>query len=732
MKIRIKLSLMMIAIMAVIVTGIAALLLRQASGISLDLSKRGIKYLTGQQVEFWKGREEGYLRALRTLAGIMAEYESVPADERRDRYDHTLLSAIIAETSMIRLYTVWKPNALDGVDARHAGRIGSTPAGQYAISYTRETGQILGRTAADYEDATAYLNSPDAKKDRVDNPFPETINGKEVYLLRMMVPVISPRTGEVVGSVGCILDIAIIQSTVQETVKTYDEIAAVTIYSGNGMIMGHLVPERVGKMLIDVDTIFGPYTEEANQAVLNGTGFRCNTYSPVLESNVEVLLDSFRIGNSNQTWSIMVVVTDKYVLREVNAITRFTVILAAAALLAAIVIVYIVLYKSTAPIIRVTDKLKDISEGEGDLTRTIVINSRDEVGDLAKYFNQTLEKIKSLIMVIKKETGELSEVGGDLAGNMTETAAAINEIAANLQSIKGRVISQSAGVTETNATMELIVANINKLNDHVESQSGNVSLASSAIEEMVANIRSVTQTLVGNADNVKALRAASDVGRTGLSEVAQDIQEIARESEGLLEINSVMENIASQTNLLSMNAAIEAAHAGEAGRGFAVVADEIRKLAESSGEQSKTISGVLKKIKNSIDKIMGSTENVLTEFGAIDSSVRTVAEQEENIRSAMEEQGAGSQQLLQVTNDLNDLTRQVKSGSHEMLEGSHEVIRESRDLEKITQEITGGMNEMASGADQINLAIHHINEISDKNREGIDALMREVARFKVE
>jgi len=198
-----------------------------------------------------------------------------------------------------------------------------------------------------------------------------------------------------------------------------------------------------------------------------------------------------------------------------------------------------------------------------------------------------------------------------------------------------------------------------------------------------------------------------------------------------MEINSVMENIASQTNLLSMNAAIEAAHAGEAGRGFAVVADEIRKLAENSSEQSKIIGGILRKIKNSIDKVILSTANVNRKFEAIDSNIKIVSEQEENILSAMEEQGKGSKQILDVVSNVNDITRQVKSGSNEMLEGANEVIQESNNLEKTTQEITGGMNEMASGADQINTAVHHVNEISSKNREGIDTLVREVSRFKV-
>jgi methyl-accepting chemotaxis protein len=184
---------------------------------------------------------------------------------------------------------------------------------------------------------------------------------------------------------------------------------------------------------------------------------------------------------------------------------------------------------------------------------------------------------------------------------MTETAAVINEITANIQGIKTCVINQSASVTETNATMEQVINNINKLNGHVEDQ---------------------------------------------------------------------MENIASQTNLLSMNAAIEAAHAGEAGKGFAVVADEIRKLEESSSEQPKTIGNVLKKIAESIKKITGAADNILNRFEAIDMGVKTVADQEEIIRKAMEEQGEGGKQLLQGTSNLNNITQQVKSGSMEMLEGS--------------------------------------------------------------
>jgi methyl-accepting chemotaxis protein len=711
-----------IAILVAIVSAISVILLTRASALQEEAAEANLENMTGLYSKELQVQYEIYLDAINTLGQAMDGYEAMDPNGRRVWFTSIIRSVLESNPTFIGIYMAWKPGVIDGRDAEYANTPGSDSSGNFIPYVTRESGTIKLETYLGWKAALGALKDIPT----ISDPEQVVINGQTTLMSHIVVPIIPSGAGSPVGLLGIYLDLDNSQDAVTE-LKPYGTGRSLLISNG-GTVAAHYDASKRGQPLEQV--LLGI----VGQNGVDKTREALRTGKPeIFVNNGRICcVYPFYVGKTDTPWVFMSSVEESTVLAAVHSMTRFTIILAVIAVIAAAVIMYFVAVGITKPIANVALTLKDISEGEGDLTKTVNIHSKDEIGDLARYFNATLEKIKLLVITIKKQAAALYDIGNELASNMTETAAAINEITANIQSIKGRVINQSASVTETNATMEQITVNINKLNGHVDRQSGSVSQSSSAIEEMLANIQSVTQTLVKNTDNVKELIEASEVGRSGLQEVAADIQEISRESEGLLEINAVMENIASQTNLLSMNAAIEAAHAGEAGKGFAVVADEIRKLAESSGEQSKTISTVLKKIKDSIDKITKSTDSVLNKFEAIDSGVKIVSEQEENIRSAMEEQGAGSKQILEAIGQLNEATQMVKSGSGEMQEGSKQVIQESRNLELATQEITNGMNEMASGADQINVAVSRVNEISGNNKENIDVLVKEVSKFKIE
>ncbi|MDR0496554.1 MAG: methyl-accepting chemotaxis protein, partial [Treponema sp.] len=274
-------------------------------------------------------------------------------------------------------------------------------------------------------------------------------------------------------------------------------------------------------------------------------------------------------------------------------------------------------------------------------------------------------------------------------------------------------------------------SNIENLDRNIEKQAESVSRSSASIEEMISNISSITANLARNEQDLQRLRGASSEGNSSLQKVSADIQEVTKESERLLEINKVIQNIASQTNLLAMNAAIEAAHAGDVGRGFAVVADEIRKLAESSSQQAKTVSGVLKNIKNSLGNISNSTLASLRQFDDIDKGFESVSAQSQEIRNSMEQQDAGNKEVLAAMTASNEITINVRSNSSEIENASHEIAGESKNLENLTGEVTSAINEIALGIEDINTAVTRTSEISRTNREEIDSLLSEISKFSI-
>ncbi len=403
----------------------------------------------------------------------------------------------------------------------------------------------------------------------------------------------------------------------------------------------------------------------------------------------------------------------------------------AVAILLSVVLASVISRTLAKPLSKITAVLKNIAEGDGDLTVALPVLSRDEIGSLSVYFNETIGKVAKSMNSIITESNSMRDIGENLASSMVETASAIHQISANISSIKNQVVNQSAGVDETQATIQEIVSNIERLGASIDSQAASVVQSSASIEQMVANIRSVTQILGNNSLAVRQLQEAAEAGKNTVDRSVDMAGKIASESEGLLEATEVIQNIASQTNLLAMNAAIEAAHAGEFGKGFAVVADEIRKLAENSNEQGRSISEVLKNLQTNILEVSQGAQAIQRQFEVIFELTRTVSQQEDVIKNAMEEQNSGGEQVLGAIRQINDITGEVKDGSAQMHRGSREILAEMDKLAAVTREINDSMSEMSSGVAEISAAMQAVNDISQRNRESIRIVSGELGKFKV-
>ena len=266
---------------------------------------------------------------------------------------------------------------------------------------------------------------------------------------------------------------------------------------------------------------------------------------------------------------------------DVNEMRNATIVYIAIITIIAAIIVSFVITKSIKPLKDVKDAISEIATGSADLTKRISIKTNDEIGSVVKGFNQFEEKLQNIIAGIKESKEELAVVGNDMQKNAASTTESIASLFSNIEDMQVQIVTQGDSVNLTASSVTEISANIKSLERMIETQAAGVTQASAAVEQMIGNISSVNKSIDIMADSFEQLLDNTDTGVEKQEVVSQKIKDIESQSEALQGANTVIATIASQTNLLAMNAAIEATHAGEAGKGFAVVADEIRKLSES-------------------------------------------------------------------------------------------------------------------------------------------------------
>ncbi len=433
----------------------------------------------------------------------------------------------------------------------------------------------------------------------------------------------------------------------------------------------------------------------------------------------------------NLNWKLIAFKKESEIFAGFYKIMKSMLIISAILLVIYLIISSIFAMRLVKPILNVADALKNISQGDGDLTSKLDTKGADELSKVSHYFNETILKINTAMKSIMNNTNNINNIGQTLSSNMTETASSINEISANIDGVKTQVLTQSAGVTEISSTVEEIIQTIRQLNNGVTTQSNNLNELLSVIEESNKTTGTTKDVLKKNDELIYDLVEDASEGNNAIKESEQEVNKILEESGSLLEASSIIQNIASQTNLLAMNAAIEAAHAGESGKGFAVVADEIRKLAEESSAQGKVITTSLKNLSTEIERVSSSSSNIGERFKSIFAKVNEVKNMSAEIMNIAETRRQQSTALFSLVENVSSVTDEVKYGSEEMLKGGEQVATEMQKLDELTRVITDSMNEMAAGASQINNAVQEVNDLTQQNKDNIKNLSIEINKFKV-
>ena len=368
----------------------------------------------------------------------------------------------------------------------------------------------------------------------------------------------------------------------------------------------------------------------------------------------------------------------------------------------------------------------------GDYTvEKLPIEGRDEIGHVIWNINGFYESTKKLLKGVQTNVDTTVQVGEELNSSMVQTSESVNEIVRNIGGLNEQMKSQSSLIDSTNTVAVDIMERIKKLDSSIENQSAGVEESSAAVRQMVANIESVNKILNKNMEQSEALDSASKVGQEKVADAANYAQKIMEESHSLLEASAVVRNIARQTNMLAMNASIEAAHAGKMGAGFSVVADEIRKLAEQSNEQGKNITESLKKLQVIIQGVADSTLEVQTQFKNIYDMTKVVGQQESVVVNAMAEQNEGSKQILEAMKNIDESTSVVLHESKEMLAGGKVVVSHMEKLNDTTTVIHDSLSEMSTGSNEILKAIKDVNDTSARSSEAIKGLSGEMSKFKL-
>jgi methyl-accepting chemotaxis protein len=653
--------------------------------------------------------------AAATARSIAASIKALKAEgvTRRSVLTRILQQQVADHPDLLACWAIFEPDAWVKSQGRGEQYL------PYAWRKEGKVGSADSDSAEEYaqELAADYYTQPKAAKKMVFiEPYAdETEKGTNVLETSVCVPLFDSHD-RFYGVCGVDLSL----DSLSDIVKWFSlfKTGSASIVSQGGTIIAHPNKEFLAK---STSTVEFPEVAEALTKAAEGSD-TVTLSGPIFRALVPI-----ELSNTTQKWVFSAQVPTAEIMEGPRRLIVIFFIAAAVCLGILTIVLVSFTGRITAPIKAIAGSFTVLSTG--DLTQQVTVKSRDEVGQLGVSLNTLTTTLSGLVGDIKKSAAGLNTVGTELSANMGVTTLSLAEMAERIATVQERIAEESGSVMETSSAVEEISSTIRSLNGMIQNQAAAVLESSASIQEMVANIRSINDTMEALGTRFRSLVDASGEGMEKIRDAKDQAASVASQSETLLETNKLISTIAAQTNQLSLNAAIEAAHAGEAGKGFAVVAGEIRKLAELAAAQSKDTARELTTLRQNIDSVVSSTDTAEAAFQKILASVEEVSGLVESVKMALGEQSTGSGQVLEALGQINTITEEVQSGAKEMETGSTTIITEVQRLNDASQAVEASMKEISDAARTISEVAGQVSALSIENEAKIRAVMEGIGKF---
>jgi methyl-accepting chemotaxis protein len=728
MKIRGRIILPALVLLLVTIGLILVATYSISSKIIREMAYRQGDSLSDRYASEIRARLERWSETSREMVDAFVALRSVGDPDRKAALE-ILRRTLEGDRSLAGTWAVWEPNAFDGKDAVYRKAPGQDTSGRFAAGYSRIGDEVALFPRTDFEEEGAgnyYAIPKKTGAETLLEPRAYSATGRKedaVFLASLCMPV--SIGGRFLGAVGVdvpISSFAPIMDSIRPYANSYGLLVSnrgIRLLHPNKSLIGKQVgedtPEQRDQLIASIRDGKGYSLVKKN---LNNGALSYLHYSPIF------------VGADGHPWSLSVVLPLSELLAPVGRLLAAILVLGGTCSLVGAVVLILAARSISRPILSLVSAVKDISEGEGDLSRRILAAGTGETVMLSSHFDTFVGKLRSIVESLKESGREGRAIGAELAANATEVAATAEEMAGTMRSMKERTGHLYEEIGKTSESVGKVNEHIEKVVAAITEQSAAVHESSASVQQMIASLGNIEKATESKRELVAGLSALAKEGEEGMERNARAIGEISDSTEFIFDLISVINRIAAQTNLLAMNASIEAAHAGDSGRGFSVVADEIRSLAEKTAASSKEISASLKDI---IAKIGGTAELSSRANGIIRKvlgGIDEVAESMAETLNGLAEISTGSSQIIESIAQLNRLTEEVGESGRGMRAGTGEVEASVESIYSISTENRNGIAEMASGIGEISKAMQRLAELGASNSATMDRIEAEIARFR--